>query len=217
MEFNDKKLTDNVDNFKTRLLEIGLNPTQIAAVLKLRAEEAFQANEKLLAIRARARDKKRRQRANKINDPVPGTNKKLNHINGHVPGTVLGVVPGTEKPEQNQQSCPRDSVRYINSKKERYISSDTVLGTADFDKFWELWPNTVGKKKAFIAFNKAIKIADLQTILAGVQNYIANKPEKQDWCHPTTWLNGERWNDKFPPKSPAKPTQLWLGGIKGVI
>jgi hypothetical protein len=65
MEFNDKKLANNVDEFKTKLLEIGLNPTQIAAILDLVAEQTFPANEKLLARQATDRARQRRHRKNK--------------------------------------------------------------------------------------------------------------------------------------------------------
>ena len=189
-------LVNNSDEFKTKLLEIGLNPSQIAAVLKLRAEEAFQANEKLLAIRAKTRERTRRCRARSA--------------------TCSATVALQEKPQQNQQSGSATNGHIYNySKKEsKKHTNGHAHVSIEFEKFWELWPHKVHRKKAIIAFEKATKTANLDTILVGVQAYISNKPESQNWSHAATWLNGERWNDKYSPKS--EPKQKWLFGVPGL-
>jgi len=67
----------------------------------------------------------------------------------------------------------------------------------EFDRvFWPAYPHKVGKGQARSAWRAARKRADLETIMQGLSRYVASKPERQAWCHPTTWLNGERWLDE---------------------
>ena len=75
-------------------------------------------------------------------------------------------------------------------------SSLTRAGSAEFDQWWGWYPHQVGKGAARKAFETAIKKTDLQTLIAGVQQYQATKPSDQKWCNPTTWLNQERWTDQ---------------------
>jgi hypothetical protein len=72
------------------------------------------------------------------------------------------------------------------------------------DTFWPLYPNKVKKKDAFSAFQKARTSVDLKTIMDGLNRYIECKPPTQNWAHPTSWLNQERWEDQHAP--PAKQT-----------
>jgi hypothetical protein len=68
-----------------------------------------------------------------------------------------------------------------------------------FNQFWAIYPRKKGKGQAIKAFEKALLKTDLETIVAGVQAYM----EHEDMCdpqfiaHPTTWLNGERWEDEY--------------------
>lgn len=66
----------------------------------------------------------------------------------------------------------------------------------DFERFWAAFPRRVGKLNAMKAYAKSRKTASAEDILAGVERYIARKPEYADWCHPTTWLNQGRWMDE---------------------
>ena len=200
MEFNDKKLTDNVDNFKTKLLEIGLNPTQIAAVLKLQAEEAFQANEKLLAIRAKTRERTRRCRARSA--------------------TCSATVALQEKPQQNQQSGSATNGHIYNySKKEskKDIYSSCSATNADFEEFYKLYPRKKERSAALAAYLKARKVASKEEILQGVANLIAANLDPKYIKYPATWLNKGCWldePDKISPKS--EPKQKWLFGVPGL-
>lgn len=65
------------------------------------------------------------------------------------------------------------------------------------DIFWPNWPNKKAKAAARKAFVKARKIASLETIMAGVQEYVAKKEDYRAWMHPATFLNGERWDDEY--------------------
>jgi hypothetical protein len=68
-----------------------------------------------------------------------------------------------------------------------------------FNQFWSVYPRKKGKGQARKAFEKALEKTDLQTILDGVQAYIANDvmDDPQFIAHPSTWLNGERWEDEY--------------------
>jgi hypothetical protein len=73
-----------------------------------------------------------------------------------------------------------------------------------FDVFWAAYPKKTDRKKACIAFAR-IKPSDdlLQTMLSAISAWSSKwTAEPQYIPHPTTWLNGERWNDA-PPATPA--------------
>jgi len=82
---------------------------------------------------------------------------------------------------------------------------------ADFDQFWSIYPNRVGKRDAEKAFSRAMNRADLDTILTGLRCYVA-KTDDRPWCNPATWLNQDRWDDapavvqpRATPPPPDKP------------
>lgn len=73
-------------------------------------------------------------------------------------------------------------------------------GDGQFDQFWEAYPRKEKKKDAQKAWAKLKMTPDLLTeILAALAKWKKSK----EWTskngkyipHPTTWLNGERWND----------------------
>jgi hypothetical protein len=65
---------------------------------------------------------------------------------------------------------------------------------ADFDLFWSIWPNKVGKLAAEKAFAKVA--GELAQIISGVERYIRDKPPDREWLNPATFLNGHRWRDQ---------------------
>jgi hypothetical protein len=82
-----------------------------------------------------------------------------------------------------------------------------------FARFWEAYPNKVGKPKAAEAYAKALRRADAETILAGLER--ANDREWRESLghppHPTTWLNGDRWADE--PAEIARPPPPMTGSM----
>jgi hypothetical protein len=82
----------------------------------------------------------------------------------------------------------------------------------EFNHWYAGYPHKVGKVAAQASFAKARKLADLKTLVAGVERYIANKPAERPWCNPSTWLNQGRWSDEE-----AKPNgqiTLFVGNLK---
>lgn len=75
-----------------------------------------------------------------------------------------------------------------------------------FDQWWNLYPRKVGKGQARLAFRKALRKTDFQTMLLGAQRYAEERAgEDQAFtAHPATWLNGERWLDEKDASRPAK-------------
>ena len=73
----------------------------------------------------------------------------------------------------------------------------------EFQSFWEAYPRHVDKKRAKAAFARAFKSLRktlspeqaITTIMDGVAVY-AEHVDKDAICHPTTWLNGARWEDE---------------------
>ena len=67
-----------------------------------------------------------------------------------------------------------------------------------FNEFWAVYPRKKGKGQARRAFEKALEKTDLETIIAGVEAYIEHEDmsDPQFVAHPSTWLNGERWEDE---------------------
>lgn len=68
-----------------------------------------------------------------------------------------------------------------------------------FQAFWVSYPRRVAKGAARKAFDKAIKKTTLEDMLKAITEYVAKKPEKIDFKHPATWLNGECWHDEWEP------------------
>ena len=72
----------------------------------------------------------------------------------------------------------------------------------EFEAFYQAYPRRVNKANAKVAFAKAFKTlrktlapdAVIETIMQGVSVY-AKHANPDVLCHPTTWLNGCRWED----------------------
>ncbi|WP_122242244.1 YdaU family protein [Pseudomonas syringae] len=84
----------------------------------------------------------------------------------------------------------------------------TAQAPADdlFPKFWKLYPNKKGKTAAEKAWKKLKVTDDLFTLIAqGLAKQCASlawtKDGGQFIPHPSTWLNGKRWEDEVQPVS----------------
>lgn len=69
-----------------------------------------------------------------------------------------------------------------------------------FLSFYNAYPNRVNKAKAYLAFKK---LNPSNELLGRILNHIQKQIESGNWNdkkfipHPTTYLNGERWNDEI--------------------
>lgn len=70
-----------------------------------------------------------------------------------------------------------------------------------FERFWDSYPRKQGKAKAKIAFEKALKVIEIEALIEAVTRY-AKDPNRQDQFTkmPTTYLNEQCWNDALLPQ-----------------
>lgn len=72
-----------------------------------------------------------------------------------------------------------------------------------FDEWWEHYPKKVGKGQARTAFKRALKKIDLDALMDGTRQLAAHHEQagtdKKFIPNPSTWLNGERWDDELIP------------------
>jgi hypothetical protein len=143
---------------------------------------------------------------NKGRFPRPdGTmNYKESTIRESVARVPETVAPGTE--EQGN--------RGTGEQREKITATAEPRPRSRFEEFWSLVPpgRKVKRPKAEAAYRAAVKRAgDEQTVIDGMRRY-ANDPNLPDpkgpeanfIMHPTTWLNGDCWND--PPLPPRMQT-----------
>lgn len=92
-------------------------------------------------------------------------------------------IPPTPPKENNLFPLPPSTPRVSGGREQ-----------AMFDRFWEVYPNKVGKADARKAFSKALTRTSAEEMAAGLHRYIA-KTDDRPWCNPATWLNQDRWGD----------------------
>ena len=111
----------------------------------------------------------------------------------------------------------RDRVKRYRTKSNAVGNADVTLSeteyrnriqntdTEAFDRFWSVYPRKAGKQDAQRSFERALKVATLNEILAGAQKY-ADDPNRvaQFTAHPSTWLNQGRWSDDPLPRRTAE-------------
>lgn len=93
--------------------------------------------------------------------------------------------------------CPPSALEGREGREEKYTASAT---NADFEAFWHAYPRKVGKTAAAKAWERAKSKPDAQTIIAIIERQKTWPEWKKDGGqyipHPSTWLNGGRWEDQ---------------------
>lgn len=110
---------------------------------------------------------------------------------------------------RQQVNSNEDSIEDTTKKvKERKESKDNNY-TTQFEIFWGAVPSKVDKKKSFKAYKSAIKKIDEDSLLEKIKDYSrlceVNKTELEYIKHPSSWLNGECWENDYTPPA-IKPT-----------
>ena len=117
----------------------------------------------------------------------------------------------TERLPNDTERLPNDTERYPKritnndiTNNELQITNNEITKTEinnNFDEFYSLYPRKEAKQKALLAYKKAIKTVDKDTILEGLNKYIqhieANKIERRYIKQPASWLNGGCWEDEY--------------------
>ena len=92
--------------------------------------------------------------------------------------------------------------------------SDRAKPASPFEGFWQAYPRRIGKGTARTAFAKALTLSDAETIVSAARLYASfckeTGIEQQYIPHPSTWLNGERWEDDL---ESEKPQTTGWGGV----
>lgn len=67
-----------------------------------------------------------------------------------------------------------------------------------FAEFWDAYPRKTDKAKARTAWAKAVKMHDPSRLISAAASFAISKRDTETRFipHPTTWLNGERWDDE---------------------
>lgn len=94
------------------------------------------------------------------------------------------------------------------------ILSENKFLNNQFSEFWEIYGMKVGKDKSQKSYNKAIKSGvSHEVIISGVRRYQQhcqrNGIPPQYIKHPTTWLNGQHWNDQYPDATITTQKSNW--------
>ena len=104
-----------------------------------------------------------------------------------LPQVSIGKV-SIDKNNKNNISCNKNSEIEVLDQKEMW-----------FESFWEIYPKHQDKKKAKQKFLKlCTDEKKYQEIMQGLRNVLPvwAKKDTKYIPMPTTWLNGERWNDE---------------------
>ena len=90
----------------------------------------------------------------------------------------------------------------------------------EFEKFWEVWPKKVAKKKAESAWSKLTQLEKREAMeaLPKHRRYWDLKQTHIDYIpYPASWINGCRWEDTLdmtPPK--PKVDRSWMFSQQGI-
>lgn len=104
-----------------------------------------------------------------------------------LPQVSIGKV-SIDKNNKNNISCNENSEIEVLDQKEMW-----------FESFWEIYPKHQDKKKAKQKFLKlCTNEKEYKAIMDGLRNVLPlwAKKDNKYIPMPTTWLNGERWNDE---------------------
>lgn len=113
-----------------------------------------------------------------------------------------GIPVGIPTVSTGKVRLGKDSIgKYINTISCNENSEIEVLDQKEmwFESFWEIYPKHQDKKKAKQKFLKLCKDEKkYQEIMQGLRNVLPvwAKKDTKYIPMPTTWLNGERWNDE---------------------
>lgn len=113
-----------------------------------------------------------------------------------------GIPHGIPTVSTGKDRLGKDSIgKYINTISCNENSEVEVLDQKEmwFESFWEIYPKHQDKKKAKQKFLKACtNEKEYKAIMDGLRNILPvwAKKDTKYIPMPTTWLNGERWNDE---------------------
>jgi hypothetical protein len=126
----------------------------------------------------------------------------------HQPGLRPDKEPPSVLPPCNSVQIPTNTEKYGKIPKIRPDQTrpdqDTGLAVSYFKEFWNLYPNKKNKKKSLQIWQSktfALTESKFIEIMSGLEKAVESDNWKKDKGRyiplPTTFLNGERWNDEY--------------------
>lgn len=90
----------------------------------------------------------------------------------------------------------------------RAWSEKQILADPLWAAFWDAYPKKADRRKALNAWLNALKRGAGPELLAEASAAYRDNPKRDPnyTLHPTTWLNGDRWNDETVTVAPPKPS-----------
>lgn len=155
--------------------------------------------------------------------------------NGHIVGGIVGDIEGGNSPSCALSPNPNKSVRSSESKKKQAKDGSPGYSQAFVDWYSE-YPRKIAKPKAAEAFTKAIgrlladdernlttEVDAIEFLKRRAQAYASEvkDDEPKHICHPSTWLNGDRFDDEYAadkpqPNAVATKADLETEGIQTI-
>lgn len=130
------------------------------------------------------------------------SNLEVNKNGSYTAKNNTGIPVGIPTVSTGKVRLGKDSIgKYINTISCNENSEIEVLDQKEmwFESFWEIYPKHQDKKKAKQKFLKlCTDEKKYQEIMQGLRNVLPvwAKKDNKYIPMPTTWLNGERWNDE---------------------
>jgi hypothetical protein len=90
---------------------------------------------------------------------------------------------------------------------------------SDFEEFWSAYPRKVGKadaRKSWARLTKEQKFAATAAVPMHIKYWEAAGRTKEYMPHPSTWINGERWEDELEMPVPEKQEDAWWASQQGI-
>ena len=135
---------------------------------------------------------------------------------GAIGGTANGIKDkqteaNGSKPKQTEAKSLKEKEKEKENKKE---NDQCVREEAErFERFWAAYPRHENRQKAQAAF---ARLHPDETMLESMIRAIERQKQSVQWQedggryipHPTTWLNGRRWEDEPPKRTVARGTVI---------
>lgn len=131
--------------------------------------------------------------------------------------------PVTQQPSRVEDNIIKIQGLDIKNKSLSPSLSLSQPASEQFEAFWGVYPKRDGsmdRKGAAKAFGAALKRASLQTIIEGAQHFAQamtarGKVGTEFIPQPRTWLNGDRWNDRYDNGTAADSKEAqWLAVLQ---
>lgn len=196
-----------------KLGTLGLSTEQMAGVIDVLAAELApcERSRELAA----ERQSRYLQRHGNVRMPLPSKrHSDVDMTSSRVEDNTLpSLTSGKEVKEESKTSLT------VSSASKPLPSSDPD----GFGNFWVFYPKRDGsadRKGAVKAFNAALRRTDLKTIMDGVEAFGLAMAERgkvgtEFIPQARTWLNGDRWNERYSaPSANAKPNGIQDGFAK---